>query len=66
MYIKVFESRQSSRWYIINQTYSYEGDTKHTIEDAAHNKIDVTEEELFKLIEKFIQGKQNEKVQEHE
>lgn len=64
MYIKVFESRQSSRWYILKHNISMRG-LDHgvmTIENNKHEIIKISEDDLFYLVHALFRMKQNEKV----
>ena len=58
MYIKVFESRQSARSYIIKHDLSLAG-VDHgviTIENANKKQIVLGEDELYKIIDTFFKS----------
>ena len=58
MYIKVFESRQSARSYIIMHDLSFSG-IDHgliTIENANKKKIVLNENELYKIIDEYFKA----------
>lgn len=64
MYIKVFESRQSSNSYILQHDISMRGldhGVMH-IENQHKVKLKINENELFYLVDALFRMKQNEKV----
>ena len=63
MYIKIFESRTSSKSYLIQYLPRIHGiENGHTvIENEEHLAIPVDEEEFYCVIDKYFKGKLNEK-----
>ena len=63
MYIKIFESRDSCKSYIINQILDISGYElgKIAIENQFHDAIYIKEHELFNLIDTFFKSKCDEK-----
>jgi sulfur transfer complex TusBCD TusB component (DsrH family) len=65
MYIKVFESRNTANWYILNHDISMRG-LEHgiiRIENQDHITIAINENELFHAIDKLFKERLNEKRQ---
>jgi len=62
MYVKVFESRQSSKSYLLQYRLSgnQHGLDKYYIENELHESMVINETELFKLFDLLFKGKQNE------
>jgi hypothetical protein len=60
MYIKVFESRQSSASYLIQYKVGkhYAESDEYWLENESHVALQVTEEELFSLLDTLFKGKQ--------
>lgn len=63
MYIKVFESRQSSNSYIVQHDISMRGldHGKMYLENQDKVRLPIDENELFHVIDQFFKGKLNEK-----
>lgn len=62
MYIKVFESRDSSKCYLLQYRLSLnmaDVDRFH-LENEKHNSTIVLEKDLFNLLDTLFKGKQNE------
>lgn len=59
MYVKVFESRQSSSSYIIQHDISLRGLDHGVmyIENQDHIRLKINENELFDLIDRFFKDK---------
>lgn len=63
MYIKIFESRSTSRSYTIMFPVSSDYDhLKPYIENEKKERLPVHEGDLFYLVDGYFKGKQNEKV----
>lgn len=66
MYIKIFESRQSNRSYLVRYDLLSLKEGNYKIENECHKSITVSEESLFNAIDNLFQGELNEKVQANE
>jgi len=66
MYIKVFESRDTARSYIVmhQHTMNIGQAGKMFIENEKHLALEINEGELFYLIDKFFWSKLNERENE--
>lgn len=62
MYIKVFESRQSSRWFIIKHDISIRGLDHGVIhlENEQHKRIAISEDKIFNVIDKLFEDESHE------
>ena len=68
MYIKVFESRQSSKSYLLQYRLALNNgeQDKFVLEDQDHKSIIVLESEIFKSLDNLFRGMQNEREREKE
>jgi hypothetical protein len=66
MYIKVHESRQSRKSYLLQYRLALNNgqQDKFVIENEEHKSFIVVESELFNTLDKFFKGKQNERQEE--
>lgn len=67
MYIKVFESRQSSKSYLLQYRLALNNgeQDKFVLEDQDHKSIIVLESEIFKSLDNLFRGMQNERQKEN-
>lgn len=61
MYIKIFESRQSSHSYIVHFDVIQTDNSYFDIQNEAKEVVRVKESDLFKLIDGLFRNKENEK-----
>ncbi len=64
MYVKVFESRDSSRYYIVQYRLSQHvgGEDKFHLMNEKGKSLILNEPELFQLLDTLFREKKNEKV----
>jgi len=66
MYIKIFESRQSSHSYIVHFDVIQTDNSYFDIKNEAKETVRVKESDLFKLIDRLFKDKENEKRQNND
>jgi len=66
MYIKIFESRQSSHSYVVHFDVIQTDNSYFDIKNEAKETVRVKESDLFKLIDRLFKDKENEKRQSND
>lgn len=57
MYIKIFESRQTDKSYMIRYPVTCLHTKSLYLENEKHNRVDINERELFDVIDKLFKDK---------